>query len=147
MRAVFCKSNDPVYKDTCVELFISFGNEKEYYNFEFNCFGTCLLGYGKNRADRKLLPETIIKKINSQSVITTFNSLGTDDINWNLTLMIPFEVFSYHSFTSLKNLDCKANFYKCGDDLPEPHYVAWNNIKSENPDFHLSEYFGDLKFL
>lgn len=147
IRAVYGKSNQPVHKDTCVEFFISFGNEKEYYNFEFNCIGTCLLGFGINRSHRKLLPDEIIKKMNTQSVITSFDSSSPGNIKWQLTLMIPFEVFCFHTFTSLKNRDCKVNFYKCGDDLPEPHYLAWNNIKAEKPDFHLSEYFGEMKFL
>lgn len=147
IRAVYSEVNEPVYKDTCVEFFISFGNEKEYYNFEFNCLGNCLLGYGKNREDRKLLRKEIIKKINTQTVITSFDKSSIESISWELTLMIPFEVFCFHAFTSLKNQDCKVNFYKCGDDLPERHYVVWNNIKAEKPDFHLSEYFGEMKFI
>ena len=147
IRAVYSKSNEPVHKDTCVEFFISFGNEKEYYNFEFNCIGACMAGYGINREERKLLPDAIIKKINTRSVITSLNGSLSANINWELTLMIPFELFYFHSFTSLKNQDSKVNFYKCGDDLPEPHFLAWNSIKAENPDFHLSEYFGEMKFL
>lgn len=147
IRAIYCKPNEPVHKDTCVEFFISFGDEKEYYNFEFNCIGTCMAGYGINREERKLLPDAIIKKINTRSVITSFNSSLSANISWELTLMIPFEVFCFHSFTTLKSQDCKVNFYKCGDDLPEPHFLAWNNIKAKNPDFHLSDYFGEMKFL
>lgn len=147
VRAIYCKPNDPVYKDTCVEFFISFGNEKEYYNFEFNCIGTCLIGFGINRAERKLLPAAIIRKIESQSVFTSFDASVPGNISWELTLMIPIETFCYHSLVTLKNQDCKVNFYKCGDDLPEPHFLAWNDIKTINPDFHLSEYFGEMKFV
>lgn len=39
-----------------------------------------------------------------------------------------------------------VNFYKCGDDLPKPHYLCWNPIKSETPDFHLPEFFGNAIF-
>src|SRR5471030_1769809 len=28
--------NDPVYKDSCVEFFIAFDDDKAYYNIEFN---------------------------------------------------------------------------------------------------------------
>jgi Carbohydrate-binding family 9 len=146
-RAVYCNSNDPVFKDSCVEFFISFGDDKRYYNFEFNCFGTCLLGFGANRVERRLLPAEIIKKIHSQTVISPDNGSSEQKIHWQLTLAIPFEVFSFHSIISLKEQDCKVNFYKCGDDLPEPHFLVWNNIIAPYPDFHLSQYFGGMKFL
>jgi hypothetical protein len=46
----------------------------------------------------------------------------------------------------LKGKTCRANFYKCGDDLPEPHFLSWNNIIADKPDFHLPQYFGTLTF-
>lgn len=146
IRAVYSKPNEPVYKDTCVEFFISFGNETKYYNFEFNCIGTCRVGYGKNRTDRELLCDTVITKIKNYSVITSSNISSGANVRWELTVLIPFEVFCFHSFASLREQNCKVNFYKCGDDLPQPHFLAWNNIKSASPDFHLPEYFGEMKF-
>lgn len=146
IRALYCRPNEPVYKDTCVEFFISFADEKNYYNFEFNCIGTGRVGYGSDRNHRNLLCEKVVKNIKKHSVITS-NASCADDISWELTLLIPFEAFYFHTFTSLKNVACKVNFYKCGDDLPEPHFVSWKYIKAEKPDFHLSEYFGDLTFI
>jgi hypothetical protein len=46
----------------------------------------------------------------------------------------------------MKGKKCRANFYKCGDDLPEPHFLAWNMINTEEPDFHRPEFFGTLEF-
>ena len=40
----------------------------------------------------------------------------------------------------------KANFYKCGDKLSVPHYLSWNPVTTEKPDFHRPEYFGLLEF-
>ena len=31
----------------------------------------------------------------------------------------------------------KANFYKCGDKLPVPHFLSWKPINVPAPDFHL----------
>ena len=146
IRAVYNQPNEPVYEDSCVEFFISFGNEPGYYNFEFNCIGTCLLGFGKGRENRELLPESVIRLIKTDARLTQENNQVYGDVSWELTLMIPLAVFNHHSFTSLKGQQCRANFYKCGDKLPEPHFLTWSNIESPEPDFHRPEFFGKLTF-
>lgn len=40
----------------------------------------------------------------------------------------------------------KANFYKCGDELQTPHFLSWNPINIEKPDFHRPDFFGSLEF-
>src|SRR5215213_4766284 len=62
-KAMYYQPNDPVYKDSCVEFFIAFNNEEEYYNLEFNAIGTCKLNFGKNRYDRMLISEKAIRTI------------------------------------------------------------------------------------
>ncbi len=143
LKAIYRNANDPVYKDSCVEFFISFNGEKEYYNLEFNCMGTCMLGYGQGRSDRKLLPAKTILRIQSDVFIKSSTD-GFEGIYWELTLIIPVSVFSYHQHLSLKEQTCRANFYKCGDDLPVPHFLAWNAVEAEQPDFHLPQFFGLL---
>ena len=145
VRAVYSEPNDPVYKDSCVEFFVSFGDEKEYYNFEFNCAGTCLLSFGEERVNRIMSGDELIKSIAFRSSIKPANSKGSN-IGWELTLSIPFSAFQYHEIDSLKGKKCRANFYKCGDDLPEPHFVVWNEIKTEEPDYHRPEFFGSVEF-
>jgi hypothetical protein len=133
--------NDPVYKDSCVEFFIAFNDEAEYYNLEFNCIGTCYLGYGTN-TERKTADVNIIKKIKCIPLLYSHEG----KIKWKLTLVIPNEVFFHHNYSSLTSRTCRANFYKGGDDLLVPHYLAWNNIESPKPNFHLPEFFGGLTF-
>lgn len=145
VKAIYAKPNEPVYKDSCVELFISFEDEKEYYNFEFNCAGTCLLGFGKERNGRHQLSDELIGRIRHQSFLKP-TSCPTANISWELTLEIPFEVFHYHKLKTLKKKRARANVYKCGDDLPQPHFLAWNEIKTEEPDFHRPEFFGSFEF-
>ena len=36
----------------------------------------------------------------------------------------------------------RANFYKCGDETPIPHFGMWSPVDNETPDFHRPEYFG-----
>lgn len=145
LKAIYRNINDPVYKDSCVEFFIAFGNENRYYNLEFNCLGTCLMAFGPDRHERKLLPAATIGKIRSDVFIKSLPD-QQDGIYWELTLVIPLDVFIYHQSLFLKDQAARANFYKCGDELPEPHFLAWNNINSEQPDFHLPQFFGSLYF-
>ena len=144
-RALYHNTHDPVYKDSCVEMFLSFNEEMEYYNFEFNLIGVCLSGYGGGRENRQLLPKTIIEEIKSFSEVRNKHK-DQADIQWQLTLIIPVNVFYLHSISGLSGIKAKGNFFKCGDDLPKPHFLSWNPIKTEKPNFHLPEFFGELWF-
>ncbi|MCD0486676.1 hypothetical protein LPB86_00430 [Pedobacter sp. MC2016-14] len=143
IRAVYLNPNDPVYLDSCVEFFIGFNDDADYYNFEFNCAGTCLLGYGSGR-ERQLLPVAEIRKIKHESRIR--NPREEKLIDWELTVVIPTEVMIFHHFSSLNKSQSRVNFFKCGDGLPKPHYLSWNNIESDEPNFHQSQFFGSLYF-
>jgi hypothetical protein len=145
VRAIYDQPNDPVYKESCVEFFISFKQEEEYYNFEFNAAGTCLAGFGRHRNDRRMLPHAAIRSIRHQSLL---KPVATDDANvcWELTLAMPLSAFHYHKLITVSQITCRVNFYKCGDELPEPHYVVWNNIEAPQPDFHLRDFFGSAEF-
>lgn len=147
VRAKFRHINDPVYKDSCVEFFILFNNEAAYYNLEFNCLGTCRLGFGAERTNRRFLPEECIRKIKYLASLQQ-TTLPHDDrvTSWELTVLIPAEVFMQHGITTFQGINTRGNFYKCGDELPQPHYLAWNTIYAPEPDFHLPEYFGSLHF-
>jgi len=140
--------NDRVWEDSCVEFFIEPAADGIYYNMEFNAIGTCYLGAGRSREDRKPLPESII------SELRIFSSSGNEPvyeregrISWELTVAIPLEVFCYHKIKTLEGREVRANFYKCGDKLKVPHYLSWNPVKTPSPDFHRPEYFGILKFV
>lgn len=138
------QTNGHVWEDSCVEFFISF-QDSFYYNLEFNALGIGLIGYGSSdRSLRTRLPDHIIEKIKSFSTIKSL--IDKEGVDWSLTLYIPLEVFKYETFPSLKGLNCSANFYKCGDLLPQPHYLSWSPISYPEPNFHLSEFFGNIKF-
>lgn len=140
--AQFTEPNDHVYKDSCVEFFISFDKNEQYYNLEFNCLGTCYMAYGDNNSEREEAPIDLIKKIKSK----TFLYSDGNQIHWELTLMIPSEVFFRHTLRNLSLLTARANFYKCGDELPTPHYISWSDVKTPQPDFHQPDFFGHLSF-
>jgi Carbohydrate-binding family 9 len=141
VRHVNTAVNSSVWEDSCVEFFISF-DDRGYYNFEFNCIGTALVGFGNDRNNRKLLPETLVKRIKC------FASMEkkADGFHWQLQAIIPLSVFMYHAVFNLEGKKCKANFYKCGDKLSQPHFLAWNNIETAEPDFHQPAFFGEIEF-
>jgi len=142
IRACETQINGKIWEDSCVEFFISFNKDDNYYNLEFNCIGTGLIGYGSTKQDRELLSAESINKIKSYSTIMT-----NENKYWELLLIIPSGVFMYHKLSSLSGMECRANFYKCGDLLPKPHFLAWSNIESIEPNFHLPQYFGQIVFL
>ncbi len=147
LLARFQNSNDPVYKDSCAEFFISF-DHSGYYNLEINCLGTCLLAFGTGKTDRVMLDKGLIGKINRYISIRRDTSLPESAVfNWELTLEIPVATFCYHHLTTLNNRQARGNFYKCGDDTQQPHFLSWNQINTPAPDFHQPAFFGELHFV
>jgi len=140
------RTNGDVYKDSCVEFFISFDG-KSYYNFEFSCIGAIHLAYGPGRGNRKFVDAEKIKAIEIHS------SLGdqpfkekTGDFDWELTVKIPVSCLAFDNIKNLSGIKATANFYKCGDGTSEPHYITWNPVETETPDFHRPEFFGEIIF-
>lgn len=140
-------NNGPVWQDSCVELFIMPEADGIFYNFEFNCIGAKLLYAGKTRNERTPADDATIDKIITES------TLGHEPFeekkgyfDWTLTVVIPLSCFFQHTIKTLKGKTSKGNFYKCGDGLSQPHYLAWNNIETPNPDFHTPQYFGEIMF-
>lgn len=141
IRASVNKINGPVWEDSCVEFFVSF-DESGYYNLEFNCLGTVCAAFGKSRNGRTPLPEQALNKIKSQARITR----RQEHFYWEISLVIPTEVFIHHSISSPGGIKCRGNFYKCGDGLSSPHFLSWTNIESNVPNFHLPDFFGEIVF-
>jgi hypothetical protein len=148
LKSITRDYNQNVHKDNCVEFFISFGtNGIAYYNIELNCLGSLKIGYGVGRGKRLPLAAEFLDQVRINTSINYTRDNGSNLVKWQLLLNIPATVFSEDTITSFNGISCKANFYKCGDDLPDPHFLCWNRIEVESPDFHRPEYFGQLNFL
>lgn len=146
IRAVETRTNGDVYKDSCVEFFVSLDKEN-YYNFEFSCIGTKHVAFGSGRHGRKPVDPEILEDIKIES------SLGSEPFEersggfeWEMIIKIPLSCFAYSDIQTLKGINATANFYKCGDETTEPHFVTWNPVKAEQPDYHRPECFGELYF-
>lgn len=140
--------NGGVAGDSCVEFFFDPKVDGNYYNFEFSCIGTPHLAYGPGRSERKFVDEVMIKE-----QIMVASSLGnkpfeerTGGHSWEMTIIIPASIMTSDEGLHLKGLKTRANFYKCGDNTSEPHYLSWNDVGTTKPDFHRPEYFGTLNF-
>jgi hypothetical protein len=146
VSARYNQPNDAVYKDSCVEFFITLEGVTGYYNFEFNCKGNAHVGFGEHRENRELIPLPLLDQIQTAASFKTVHIANKAMIKWELTIAIPFASFWHHDIKSLKDQIAKVNFYKCGDELPQPHYLCWSPIQSAEPDFHLPEFFADAIF-
>ncbi len=142
-RVTVTEINGPVWEDSCVEFFVSF-DDLGYYNMEFNAAGVALVGFGKNRNERVLLEKETIKKIKTVPFFREEASIN--NVQWELAITIPIQVFVHHTIIRLNDLACRANFYKCGDKLQRPHFLSWSSIKNPEPNFHLPGFFGELYF-
>ncbi len=146
--ALRTETNSATHKDSCVEFFLDPLQDGNYYNFEFNAIGVTHLAYGPSRQERKFIDADVIEeqiKINS--------SLGNEPFierkginSWEMTIIIPAKTLTGNVDLILKGLKSKANFYKCGDETSTPHYVTWNPVGTERPDFHQPVFFGNLVF-
>jgi len=141
--------NGPVARDSCVEFFFDPLGNGNYYNFEFNCIGTVHLAYGPGRGQRQFVDSNIIRNlIDVESTLgsQTFTE-RTGDFSWEMTIVIPAGTLTHNPEFRLKGLQGSGNFYKCGDATSERHYLSWNSVGTEKPDYHRPEYFGKIIFL
>lgn len=144
LKAVYTNDQDPVYKDSCVEFFCKMPESDKYMNFEFNCIGTA------SAASRKGRDENVNPLSKEQmETIKRFSSLGRRAFKemegmfeWDLTVQIPFALMGIDPANFPEKI--LGNFYKCADDTDSPHFVTWSPVKTEKPDFHRPEFFGEL---
>ncbi len=140
------RTNGDVYKDSTVEFFISVDG-KSYYNFEFNCIGTIHIGHGEGRNNRTPIEPAIAEKIEIESTLGNRPfAEKSGNFDWEMMIRIPIECFTFDKLETLNGLKATGNFYKCGDETSDPHFVTWNPIGTENPDYHCPEYFGGIEF-
>ena len=146
VRARYGEDNGSVWTDSCVEFFSIPAGDGIYYNIECNCIGTVLVGVGPQRNNREHAPAAVTVLIQRWSSLgrTPFEE-RVEEVTWEVALVVPYTVFFKHQITSLDGKEIKANFYKCGDELQTPHFLSWNPIEIEQPDFHRPDFFGTLE--
>ncbi|MBQ9077656.1 MAG: hypothetical protein IJY31_07450 [Muribaculaceae bacterium] len=143
LRAMNYLNNSPVSQDSCVEFFVSPECDAHYWNFEFNCIGTI------NASHRSERNNPIRLNDDQLALVKRYASCGTRPFNeveglftWNLIIAIPLELIGIHY--EGHPIEMKGNFYKCASGSSQPHYLSWNPIHTEKPDFHRPEFFGKI---
>lgn len=129
---------DQVCRDSCLEFFFAPDGGERYFNFELNPLGTLCLGFGAGRSARvRQVPRDL-----GQFQIEPF----TTPKGWGVTFTVPADFVRLYFPSFALSGEAAANFYKCGDDTPTPHYLAWSPLTSPAPDFHRRQDFGRLIF-
>ena len=141
--ASYVNDNDPVWQDSCVEVFIA-ARDGGYFNFEMNCIGALLAAKRRSRKEGvEHFDAATMSRIIRHSTLPREAFAERDGVcEWSVAIGIPFDVLGYADGERPTML--KVNFYKCGDETSVPHYVSWNPIVTEKPDFHRPEFFGEL---
>ncbi len=139
IRAELTDLLSQVCNDSCMEFFLRPTDSLHYFNFEFNPNCALCLCYGTGRKNSIRLVDKNYKTRFSPCVSRTASG-------WELIFQIPFSFIQLFSptFRPQAGTAFYGNFYKCGDLTPNPHYLAWNPIDSEVPDFHRPQDFGRL---
>ncbi len=146
LRAENFENQSPVSEDSCVEFFVEPTGELPYWNFEFNCIGTVNASHRSERKNPTRLTDEELARIKR------YPSCGTRPFReleglftWNLLVAIPLDLMGikYEG----KPIAMRGNFYKCASAATQPHFLSWNPIKTEKPDFHRPEFFGKIVLL
>lgn len=141
------EDNGEVWTDSCVEFFIA-PDDKLYYNFETNCNGTMLLGARKSRDEAEHASANVMSQIKREPTLPQGKAieLPEGDNRWSLTLSISPGALFKHKFSDWSGVKARMNLFKCGDNLPVPHFLSWQPIDTPTPDFHRPEFFADVIF-
>lgn len=131
---------DPVCQDSCLEFFFCPEGEGDlYFNFEVNPNGSFYVGYGRTSPARCRLYRKNWKQLLQAEPFRTENG-------WGITYKVPVEIIRWYvpDFKLEAGMTIRGNFFKCGDDTAQEHYMSWNAVDVPHPNFHLPDYFGRI---
>lgn len=139
IRAEYTAPLSPVCRDSCLEFFFMPETEDRYFNFEINPNGCLYIGFGHGREDSTALYR------NGMEQLFDIRTGRTPD-GWEAYYRIPLSFIRLFlpDFTFAGTL--RANVYKCGDMTEHEHYLSWNPVTAEAPDFHRPADFGLMVF-
>ena len=136
------KPQDPVYKDSAMEIFLAFLEDGEsltndcmYTNFEINSNGAMLANFGKGRKDREPITDEEYKDTKVTATV--------EDDRWYLEVLFPeYYLEKICDFSKIKKgKPFFCNFYKISENKTNEHYGSFSLIKSDKPNFHMPIYF------
>ena len=131
---------DQPCQDSCLEFFVSAAaHDARYLNIELNPNLCLYFGFGTGREDRmRILLPGGAEALNAACTRTADG--------WDVTYELPFRLLRLFFPDFVPSGTIRGNFYKCGDLTEQEHYLAWNPVGADHPDFHRPEFFGELRF-
>lgn len=143
LKAENFENNSPVSNDSCVEFFVAPNCDNHYWNFEFNCIGTINASHRTERKNPTRLNDDELRQVLRYASCGNKPFQEIEGIfSWNLLVAIPLSLIGIKYIG--KPIKMKGNFYKCASGCSQPHYLSWNPIYTDKPDFHRQEFFGDI---
>lgn len=151
----YTKDLEPVWRESCVEFYVKPKDSSGYMNFEFNCIGTLLCSHVINHERTKdgFKDWRFISREDCREVLRKSSIKGAipvevkKETEWFLEFFIPMSLLEkYFGKIGIEDGDeWTGNFYKCGDDLSNPHWISWSEVRELN--FHNPDDFGKLIFI
>lgn len=147
IKATVAEDQGCTWTDPCVEFFVSPCGNLDYYNFECTCTGKLLLAWHPDGAPKVAAEKEILDSVERvPSLGTETFALREGEHSWDVIEIIPVTALFASDVCRFDGKEMTANFYKCGDELPTPHFLSWNPIEWPEPSFHRPEQFGKLIF-
>jgi hypothetical protein len=152
VRCAVTDYQGPVCTDSCVEFFFTPGTNLAdgYFNLETNCGGTLLFMHQLARDESCIALDAEFGR--ALAVAHTMPRRVDPEIakptTWCVEYKSPFAGLSaYRPMRKPgRGVLWRANFYKCGDSTSHPHWLTWAKVGWPTPDFHRTEFFGELEF-
>ena len=139
IRAVYTAPLSPVFLDSCLEFFFRLEGSGNYFNFEINPNGCLCVQYGPDRRDR-------INIVRNDEREYFDIRTGRTSEGWEVFYSIPLGFIRLFHPGYVFTGGLTANLYKCGDETPRSHFLAWKPVQTLKPDFHRPEFFGRRRF-
>ena len=133
----FENDEDPVYKDSALEVFLNFAVERdEYLNLEVNSNGALLCHFGR-KGKRAPIASGTDKKI---QVLTE-----TLEDKWSVLLRVPYDLIRdcFEEANLKSGSKITFNLYKICESKSNLHFISHTFIPTERPDFHQPACFAE----
>lgn len=144
-KAVYTKRDEPIYEDSCLELFVAPVSErKEYINVECNSKGVFLCEFGDGKYNRRLVRS--LTELSPE--VESFCGTDSKGDYWGVKIQLTrsFVADLYCIDENNINFDTvRLNFYKCGDGCETQHYLAFSPVTTLPPGFHNPQCFATFK--
>lgn len=128
------ENEEPVYMDSAVEAFLSFGESPEkYMNLEINSYGAMLANFGVKGKRLK------ISSLSNACVEREAKMAGKE---WSVTLYIPERMIGdLFGPGESPSEGFRFNLYKICSTKGSEHYASFAPIDANAPDFHRPDCF------